>query len=51
MSFFCDFLNKDKLRRDLITEVGGLKSRRNKVSQEIPKLKKEGKMFPLSVLI
>ncbi len=37
-----EILSLDQQRRDLLTEVEGLRSRRNTVSQEIAKLKKAG---------
>jgi len=40
---FDDFLSKDKERRAKLQEVENLKAKRNKVSSEVPKLKKEGK--------
>ena len=40
---FTELLALDKERRDLISKVEILKSKRNKVSSEIPKLKREGK--------
>lgn len=40
---FDELIEKDKLRRSLLQEVENLKALRNKVSAEIPKLKKEGK--------
>ncbi|MGI6545868.1 MAG: serine--tRNA ligase [Fastidiosipilaceae bacterium] len=39
---FADFLALDKERRALIAETEGLKAERNKVSAQIPKIKKEG---------
>lgn len=40
---FSDFLKWDEERRQIIAQVEGMKAQRNKVSAEIPKLKKEGK--------
>jgi seryl-tRNA synthetase len=40
---FTDVLDWDQKRRTLIQEVENLKARRNEVSAQIPKLKKEGK--------
>jgi seryl-tRNA synthetase len=40
---FDEFLSKDKERRTKLQEVENLKAKRNKVSSEVPKLKKEGK--------
>ncbi len=40
---FDEFLSKDKERRAKLQEVENLKATRNKVSAEVPKLKKEGK--------
>ena len=40
---FSDVLKWDQRRRDIIKESDELKAKRNKVSSEIPKLKKEGK--------
>lgn len=40
---FDEFLSKDKERRAKLQEVETLKATRNKVSAEVPKLKKEGK--------
>ncbi len=40
---FSELLEKDAEFRRLLQQVEGLKARRNKVSAEIPKLKKEGK--------
>jgi len=40
---FSELLEKDKKRRDIIVETEALKANRNKVSSDIPKLKKEGK--------
>lgn len=40
---FDTLLQLDEQRRACLTEVEGLKAQRNKVSAEIPKLKKEGK--------
>lgn len=40
---FSDFLSADKMRRELIVRVETLKAKRNKVSAQIPVLKKEGK--------
>ncbi|MDD4095634.1 MAG: serine--tRNA ligase [Oscillospiraceae bacterium] len=39
---FSDFLNTDKERRETIGSVESLKAKRNKVSAEIPQMKKEG---------
>lgn len=39
---FTDFLKKDAARRELITSTETMKARRNKVSGEIPRLKKAG---------
>lgn len=39
---FTELLNWDEQRRNLITETGILQERRNKVSGEIPKMKKAG---------
>ncbi|NLT11461.1 MAG: serine--tRNA ligase [Clostridiaceae bacterium] len=36
------FLEKDKQRRDIIVEVEALKAKRNKVSAQVPVLKKQG---------
>lgn len=40
---FTEFLEWDQKRRSLISESEALKARKNKVSSEIPRLKKEGK--------
>lgn len=40
---FTEFLENDKRRRELLTEVEAIKATRNKVSASIPALKKEGK--------
>ncbi|MDP6779520.1 MAG: serine--tRNA ligase, partial [Candidatus Latescibacteria bacterium] len=40
---FTDLLGWDRRRRELITETGGLREKRNKVSASIPALKKEGR--------
>ncbi len=40
---FTEFLEQDKRRRELLTEVEAIKATRNKVSATIPALKKEGK--------
>ena len=40
---FTDLLQWDKDRRSLIVEVDQLRQRRNEVSAQIPKMKKEGK--------
>ena len=40
---FTEFLDWDQKRRSLITESEALKARKNKVSSEIPVLKREGK--------
>ncbi len=38
-----NFLNVDKTRRELLTEVESLRAKRNKLTDEIEKLKREGK--------
>ncbi|MBN1892389.1 MAG: serine--tRNA ligase [Clostridiales bacterium] len=40
---FSEFLEKDKERRETIVSVEALKAKRNKVSAQIPLMKKEGK--------
>ena len=40
---FTEVIQWDDERKALITEIEQLKAKRNKVSAEIPKLKKEGK--------
>ena len=39
---FSDFLNTDRERREIIGSVESLKAKRNKVSADIPRMKKEG---------
>ena len=44
---FTDFFEIGRTKKSLIASVEAMKAERNKVSAEIPKLKKRDKTFPL----